>query len=158
MIPLIKLHHPQYVIILHHSNFLNFSYRCVRNIILIKTTDNILHVLVIHVIAQWLRDNITFQFSAPQIEYALGGSSKKGSHVYFMLQIFWVILLFDINVVLMLPWWSDVTIVQSDITIVPWQLSTGSKHGYLFYYCHLVAIWFEVLRIFSCVKHCTMFK
>ncbi len=46
----------------------------------------------------------TQQFSVPQIEYPLGGSSKKGSHVYFVLQVFWVILLFDINVVLMLPW------------------------------------------------------
>ncbi len=49
-----------------------------------------------------------WQFSVPQIEYPLGGSCKKGSHVYFLLQVFWVILLFcqvvllsDINVVLM---------------------------------------------------------
>ncbi len=48
------------------------------------------------------------EFSVPRIEYPLGGSSKKGSHVYFLLQDFWVILLFcqivllfDINVVLM---------------------------------------------------------
>ncbi len=48
------------------------------------------------------------QFSVPQIEYPLGGSCKKGSHVYFLLEDFWVILLFcqivllsDINVVLM---------------------------------------------------------
>ncbi len=48
------------------------------------------------------------KFSVPQIEYPLGGSSKKGSHVYLLLQVFWVILLFcqivllpDINVVLM---------------------------------------------------------
>ncbi len=47
------------------------------------------------------------QFSVPQIEYPLWGSSKKGSHIYFLLQVFWVILLFcqivllfDINVVL----------------------------------------------------------
>ncbi len=47
-------------------------------------------------------------FSVPQIEYPLGGSCKKGSHVYFLLQDFWVMLLFcqivllyDINVVLM---------------------------------------------------------
>ncbi len=33
----------------------------------------------------------------PQIEYPLGGSSKKGSHVYFLLHVFWVIPLFDIN-------------------------------------------------------------
>ncbi len=63
-------------------------------------------------------------------------NSKKGSHVYFLLQVFWVILLFDINVVLMLPWRRTVIIVQSDVTIVvPWQLSTGSKHDYLFCYC-----------------------
>ncbi len=88
------------------------------------------------------------QFSVSQIEYPLGGSTKKGCHVYFLLQLFWVILLFDINVVLMIPWWPDVTIVQSDITIVvPWQLSTGSIHDYLFWYCSLVIILFEVLRI-----------
>ncbi len=46
-----------------------------------------------------------------------------------------ITLLFDINVVLMLPWWPDVTTVQSDITIVvPWQLSTGSIHD-IFCYC-----------------------
>ncbi len=27
----------------------------------------------------------TLQFLVPQIEYSLGGSSKKGSHVYFLL-------------------------------------------------------------------------
>ncbi len=62
---------------------------------------------------------------------------NNGSRVYFLLIVFWVILLLDINVVLMLPWWHDVTMVQSDITIVvPWQLSTASKHDYLFCYCH----------------------
>ncbi len=35
-----------------------------------------------------------YEFSVPQIEYPLGGSSKKGSHVYFLLHVFWVILLF----------------------------------------------------------------
>ncbi len=34
------------------------------------------------------------QFSVPQIEYPLGGSSQKCSHMYFLLQVFWVILLF----------------------------------------------------------------
>ncbi len=83
-----------------------------------------------------------------QLEYPLGGSSKNDSHVHFLLQVFWVILLFDINVVLTLPWWPDVTIIQSDVTIVvPWQLSTGSKHDYRFCYCPLVGILFEVLRI-----------
>ncbi len=65
------------------------------------------------------------------MKYLLGGSSKKGSRVYFLLQVVWVILLFcqivllsDINVVLM-------SIVQSDVTIVvQWQLSTGSIHDY----------------------------
>ncbi len=65
---------------------------------------------------------------------------QKCSIVYFLFQVFWVILLFcqivlliDINVVLMLPWWPDVTIVQSDITIVvPRQLLTGSIHDYVF--------------------------
>ncbi len=41
---------------------------------------------------------------------------------------------------------SDVTIVQSDVTIVvPCQQSTGSVHDYLFCYCPLVGILFEVL-------------
>ncbi len=76
------------------------------------------------------------------------GSTKKGSHVYFLFQLFWVILLFDINVIFTLPWWPDVTTVQSDITIVVlWQLSTGSIHDYLFCYCPLVSILFEVLRV-----------
>ncbi len=52
------------------------------------------------------------QFSVSQIEYPLGGSSKKDGHVYFLMQVFWAILLFcqivqlfEINVVLMLlPW------------------------------------------------------
>ncbi len=97
-----------------------------------------------------LLGNLLNQFSVPQIEYPIGGSSKKGSHVYFRLQVFWVVLLFDINVVLMLPWWPDVTIVQSDITIViPWQLLAASTHDYLFGYCSLVGILFEVLRICS---------
>ncbi len=33
------------------------------------------------------------QFSVPQIEYQLGGSSKKGSHVYFLLRVAMVLLL-----------------------------------------------------------------
>ncbi len=35
----------------------------------------------------------TGQFSVPQIEYALGGSSKKGSHAYFLLNVAMVLLL-----------------------------------------------------------------
>ncbi len=54
-----------------------------------------------------IEETIEEEFSVPQIEYP-PGSSKKGSHVYFLLQTFWVIILFcqivlfsDINVVLM---------------------------------------------------------
>ncbi len=60
-------------------------------------------------------------------------------------------VLFDINV-LMLPWWTDVIIVQSDVTIVvPWQLSTGSNHHYLFATAPLMGILFEVPRIVPCI-------
>ncbi len=34
-----------------------------------------------------------WQFSVPQMEYPLGGSSKKGSHVYFLLIVAMVLLL-----------------------------------------------------------------
>ncbi len=34
------------------------------------------------------------EFSVAQIEYPLGDSSKKGIHIYFLLHVFWVILLF----------------------------------------------------------------
>ncbi len=81
-------------------------------------------------------------------------TSRKGSHVYFLLPSFLgnAIVLSNCTivgyVVLMLPCWPDVTIVQSDVTIVvPSQLSTGSKHDYLFCYCPPVGILFEVLRI-----------
>ncbi len=48
----------------------------------------------------------------------------------------------------MLPWWPDVTIVQSDVTIaVPCQLSTGSIQDYLFWYCPIVGILFEVQHV-----------
>ncbi len=66
-------------------------------------------------VTPYLWNRLQLEFSVPQIEYPLGGNSKKGSHVYFLLQFFWITLLFDINVDLMLPWWPDVTIV------VPWQ-------------------------------------
>ncbi len=100
----------------------------------------------------------TCEFSVPQLECPLGGNNKQGSHVYFLLQVFWVILLFDINVVLMLPCWPEVTIVQSDITIVvPWQLSTGSKHDYFLATVPIVGILFKVLRIESILDLCTWY-
>ncbi len=118
--------------------------------LLVVCTWNIRYITI-----QFSHIQSTVQFSVPQIEYPLGGSRKNGSHVYFLVQVFWVILLFDINVVLMLPWWFDVTIVQSDITIVvPLQLSTGSKDDYLFGYCPLVCVLFEVLRIAKINSNC----
>ncbi len=71
-----------------------------------------------HVIMYGICGVLPMQFSVPQIEYQLGGQYKKGSHAYFLLQVFWVILLFNIHFVLMLPWCPDVTIVESDIIIV----------------------------------------
>ncbi len=75
------------------------------------------------------------------------GSSKKGSHVYFLLQVSNTIVMSNCTIV----WYKccpDVTIVESNITIVvPGLLSTGSKHDYLFCYCPLVGILFEILRI-----------
>ncbi len=90
-----------------------------------------------------------------QIEYPLGGSSKKSSHVYFLLIVAMVLLLWRQIVLL----WHQITIVASeqhlyqtivqfDKTIVlPTKLATGSIHDYLFCYCPLVNILFEVLRI-----------
>ncbi len=48
-------------------------------------------------------DTVNSQY--PQIEYTLGGISKKGSHAYFLLQVFWVIV-----------WYKHC----SDVTIVTW--------------------------------------
>ncbi len=41
---------------------------------------------------QWLV-HVEIEFSVPQIEYPLGGSTKKGSHVYFLLIVVMVLLL-----------------------------------------------------------------
>ncbi len=71
------------------------------------------------------------------------GQLQKVSHVYFLLQDFWVILLFCQIVLL-----SDINVVPDVTIVVPWQLSTGSKHDYLFWYCPLMCILFEVPRIF----------
>ncbi len=49
--------------------------------------------------------DLPVKFSVPQIEYPPRGSSKTGSYVYFLLQVFWemllfcqIVLLFDRNV------------------------------------------------------------
>ncbi len=38
-------------------------------------------------------DELIHQFSVPQIEYPLGGSRKRGSHVYFLLIVAMLLLL-----------------------------------------------------------------
>ncbi len=54
------------------------------------------------------------QFSVPQIEYLLGGSSKKGSHVYFLLILAMVLLLWRQFVLL----WHQVTMVPPQTTFI----------------------------------------
>ncbi len=52
------------------------------------------------------------EFSLPQVEYPLGGSSKKGSHVYFLLIVAMVLLLWHQIVLLS---WHQVTMVVSEL-------------------------------------------
>ncbi len=78
--------------------------------------------------------NVILEFSIPQIEYTLGGTSKMGSHVYFLLIVAMVLLLRR-HIVLLCH--QDKifyqTIVQFDKTItLPRKLATGSIHDYLF--------------------------
>ncbi len=82
--------------------------------------------------------NLVLQFSVPQIEYPLVVSSKKGSHVYFLLIVVMVLLLWCQIVLL----WHQVTMVESErhlyqTMVLPRKLA----------YCPLVGILFEVLRI-----------
>ncbi len=93
--------------------------------------------------------HINWEFSVLQIEYPLGSSSKKGSHVYFLLIVAMVLLLWR-HIVLL---WHQVTMVASEPHF--WQNNNITQktcnrkyiHDYLFCYCPLVAILFEVLRI-----------
>ncbi len=50
------------------------------------------------------------EFSVPQIEFPPGGSSKKGIHVYFLLIVAMVLLLWCQIVLL----WHQITIVTSE--------------------------------------------
>ncbi len=91
------------------------------------------------------------QFSVPQIEYTLGGSSKKGSHVYFLLSCH------DTTIVTWLYFCdiSPLTMVALEqhlyqTIVLPRKLGTGSTHDYLFCYCPLEGMLFEVLRIMKC--------
>ncbi len=91
-----------------------------------------------------------FKLSVPQIEYPLGVSSKNGSHIYFLLIVAMILLLWRQIVLL----WHQVTRVASEehlfqTIVLPRKLATGSIHDYLFCYCPLVDIPFEVLRITS---------
>ncbi len=102
-----------------------------------------------------LHNALSCQFAVLQIEYPLGSSSKKGSHIYFLLIVAMVLLLWCQIVLL----WHQVTmvaseqhlyqtIVQFDKTIIlPRKLATGSIHDYLFCCCPLVCILFKVLII-----------
>ncbi len=90
----------------------------------------------------------TIQFSVPQIEYPLGGSSTTYSHVYFLL-IVAIILLLWCHILLL---WHQVTMVASEqhlyqTIVFPIKPSTGSIHDYLFCYWPLVGILYEVVRI-----------
>ncbi len=97
----------------------------------------------------------TMQFSIPQIQYPIGGSSKRCIHVYVLLIVAMVLLLWCQNV----PLWHQVTmvaseqylyqiIVQFDKTIILHRkLATGSIYDYIFCHCPLVGILLEVLRI-----------
>ncbi len=89
------------------------------------------------------KNTFVTQFSVPQIEYPLGGSSKKGSHIYFLLIVAMVLLLWHQIVLL----WHQVTMIDSirttyqtivqfdKIKVLPRKHATGSMHDYLFFYC-----------------------
>ncbi len=75
----------------------------------------------------------------------LGGSSKKGSQVYFLMIVAMVLILWhqivlfchQVTIVALEEHWFQ-TIVQIGKTIVlPIKLATGNIHDNLFYYCHL---------------------
>ncbi len=93
------------------------------------------------------------QFSVSQIEYLLGGSSKKGSHIYFLL-IVAMVLLFWYQIVLL---WHQVTNGSIRTTFISnnntTQKTCNRKYTWLsFCYCPLVGILFEELTILCCTK------
>ncbi len=76
--------------------------------VMVIVTHRVSLSVIFSVTSPMERGHCSGEFSVPQIEYPLRGSTKKGSHGYFLLQDFWVMLLFhqiillsDINVVLM---------------------------------------------------------
>ncbi len=50
-------------------------------------------LLVVCIQKSVIKVYLCLPFSVPQIEYLLGGSSKKGRHVYFLLKVAMVKLL-----------------------------------------------------------------
>ncbi len=89
------------------------------------------------------------QFSVPQIEHPLGSSNKKGSHVYVLLIVAIVLLLWH-QIVLFCH---QITMVASEqhlyqTIVLPRKLATGSIQYWLpFLLLPLVGILFELLRI-----------
>ncbi len=76
---------------------------------------------------------ISSEFSVPQVEYPLGGSRKKGSHVYFLLIVAMVLQLWHQIVLLS----HQVTMIASEqhlyqTIVLPRKLATGSIHDYFF--------------------------
>ncbi len=88
------------------------------------------------------------QFSVPQIEYPLGGSSKTGSQVKLPVDCCHGTTIVMSNCTIATSEHLYQTIVQFDDTIVSLRkLATGNIHDYLSWYYPLVGILFEVLRI-----------
>ncbi len=92
------------------------------------------------------------QFSVPQIEYPLGSSRTKGSHVYFLLIVAMVLLLWC---QILLLWHQD-TMVASEqhlyqTIVLPRKLANRKYTWLLFWYCSLVSILFKVLRILGAI-------
>ncbi len=97
------------------------------------------------------------QFSLPQIICSLGGSSKIDSHVYFLLIVAMVLLL-----------WRQIVLLRHQVTMIAseqhlWQNNSitqktcNRKYTWLpFCYCHLVGILFEVLRIILMIHKCDL--
>ncbi len=84
----------------------------------------------------------------------MGAVARKGSHVYFLLIVAMVLLLWRQIVLL----WHQVTMVALEqhlyqTIVLPRKRATGSIHDYLFCYCPILSILFGVLRIELCFRY-----
>ncbi len=108
-----------------------------------------------HVQLDWIMQQTTImymflflqQFSVPQIQYPPGGSSRKVSHVYFLLIVAMVLLLWHQIVLL----WDQVTMVAREqhlyqTIVLPRKLATGSIFDYPFLLLPPSGYSIEVLR------------